>query len=80
MTIRYDSRAAAYAVVDRKPAGRKSVPDPDGGFSVRLAPGNHQVTISFASTSRFPWRLVVLAALAVVVLLSVMRRARRRTS
>ena len=49
MTLRYDSRAVAYAVVDRRPVGTDSLPNPDGGFAVRLPPGRHTVTIGFAA-------------------------------
>jgi hypothetical protein len=50
MTLRYDSRAVAYAVVDRRPLATASVPNPGGGFSVRLPPGRHDVTLTFAAT------------------------------
>jgi hypothetical protein len=49
MTLRYDSRAVVYAVVDRKPTSTQSVPSPDGGYSVRLPPGRHTATISFVA-------------------------------
>jgi hypothetical protein len=46
--LRYDSRAVSYAVVDRRPVGTASVVDPAGGYSVRLPPGRHDITLAFA--------------------------------
>jgi hypothetical protein len=52
MTLRYDSRPVVYAVVDKKPTSTASVPSPDGGYAVRLAPGKHTSTISFAAAGK----------------------------
>ncbi|MBV8980507.1 MAG: hypothetical protein JO086_06380 [Acidimicrobiia bacterium] len=51
MTLRYDSRAPVFAVVDRRPVDRAAHANPDGGFTVRLPPGRHTVTMGFSSTS-----------------------------
>jgi hypothetical protein len=84
MTLHYDSRAIPYAVVDRPPRGRSSVANPGGGYTVRLPPGRHEVTLSFGGSSHSgggggSLLVVVVAALLVVgAALWSYRRLRRR--
>ena len=51
LRLAYDSRAAAYAVVDRRPTNRPSIADPAGGYAVRLPAGTNTVMLSFPSSS-----------------------------
>jgi hypothetical protein len=69
MTLRYDSRAVVYALFDRKPVGRSSVANPAGGYSIRLAPGRHAVTLSFGRSghSNGGRTLTIVIVVAVVV-------------
>jgi hypothetical protein len=69
ITLTYDSRASAYAIVDRKPVDRASQATSDGGFSVRLPSGRHTVTIAFGpGESTSEGRHVGLLGLAIVLL------------
>jgi len=79
LRLSYDSRGAAYAVVDRRPTNRPSVADPAGGFAVRLpGAGTNTVTLAFHSGGRslLPFIAVGLAVLvaAAGALLLVRRR------
>ena len=67
----YDSRAVSYAVVDRRPVGTESLVNPAGGYSVRLPPGTHSVTLGFAGSTGSGGRprLLLLGAAAAVLLL-----------
>jgi len=83
MTLRYDSRAVAYAVVDRRPVGTDSLSNPDGGFAVRLPPGRHTVTIGFTASGHSGGGhgalvAVVLGLLALVVVTWAVVRLRAR--
>ena len=63
MTLKYDSRAPVFAVVDRRPVDGASQANPDGGFTLPLPPGRHTVTISFATGSgerKASWPLIAL--------------------
>jgi hypothetical protein len=80
--LRYDSRAVSYAVVDRRPVGTASVVDPAGGYSVRLPPGRHDVTLAFAGGSHSGGGgaalLLALVAAVLIVVAGVWAFARSR--